>query len=83
LATEFRVENREDHLNAAMKVAGHEIGAAQENEWISPIGEDIDPAMFEETVHDASNLDVFTQSGDTGAEAADPADEELNGNSFL
>jgi hypothetical protein len=83
LATEFRVENREDHLNAAMEVAGHEIGAAEENEWIPPIGEDIDAAMFEETVHDASDLDVFAQSGDTGAEAADPAYEELDGDSFL
>jgi hypothetical protein len=39
--------------------------------------------MFEKTVHDASDLDVFAQSGDTGAEAADPSDEELNGDSFL
>jgi hypothetical protein len=39
LATEFRVENREDHLHAAVKVAGHEIGAAEENKWISSVGE--------------------------------------------
>ena len=28
-------------------------------------------------------MDVFAQSRDTGAEAADPADEELDGDSFL
>ena len=28
LATEFWVENREDHFNAAVKIAGHQIGAA-------------------------------------------------------
>lgn len=39
LAAEFRVENREDHLHAAVKVAGHEIGAAEENKWISSVGE--------------------------------------------
>ena len=83
MATEFGVENREDHLDAAVKVAGHEIGAAEKNEWIPPVSEDIDAAMFEETVHDASNCDVFAQSGDTGPEAADPADQELNGDSFL
>jgi len=83
MATEFRVENREDDLDAAVEVAGHEIGAAEKNEWIPPIGEDIDAAMFEETVDDASDLDVFAQPWDTGAEAADPADEELDGDSFL
>ena len=83
MATEFWVENREDHLDAAVEVAGHEIGAAEKNEWIPPIGEDIDAAMFEETVHDASDLDVFAQSRDAGAEAADPAYEELDRDSFL
>jgi len=83
LATEFWVENWEDHLDAAVEVAGHEISAAEKNEWIPPIGEDIDSAMLEETVHDASNLDVFAQSWDTGTEAADPAYEELDGDSFL
>jgi hypothetical protein len=83
LATEFRVENREDHFNAAVKVAGHEIGTAEKNKWIPPIFEDIDAAMFEETVHDASDLDVFAQSRDARAEATDPSDEELNGDSFL
>ena len=39
LATEFRVENREDHLHAAVKVTRHEIGAAEENKWISSVGE--------------------------------------------
>ena len=38
LATEFWVENREDHLHAAVKVAGHEIGAAEENKRISSVG---------------------------------------------
>ena len=83
MAAEFWVENRKNHLDAAVKVAGHEIGAAKENEWIPPVGENVDAAMFEETIHDASNCDVFAQSRDTGAKAADPADEELNGDSFL
>jgi len=83
MAAEFGVKNREDHLDAAVKVAGHEIGAAKKNEWIPAVGEDIDTAMFKETVHDASNCDVFAESGYTGPEAADPADEELDGNSFL
>ena len=66
-----------------MKVAGHEIGAAEENKWISSVGEKIDAAMFQETIHDASNLNVFTQSGNTGAEATNPADEELDRNTLL
>jgi len=83
MATKFGVENREDDLNAAVKIAGHEISTSEENEWIPSVGEDIDAAMFKETVHDASNLDVFAKSGHTRAEAADPADEELDGDSFL
>ena len=39
--------------------------------------------MFQETIHDASNLNVFTQSGNTGAEATNPADEELDRNTLL
>jgi len=83
MATEFRVKNREDHLDAAVKVAGHEIGAPKENKRIPPVGEDIDAAMFEETVHDASNCDVFAESRYTGPEATDSADEQLDGDSFL
>jgi hypothetical protein len=83
MAAEFGVKNREDNLDAAVKVAGHEIGAAEENEWIPPVGEDIDSAMFEETVHDASNCDVFAESGHTGPEATDSANEQLDGDSFL
>jgi hypothetical protein len=83
MATKFGVENREDDLNTAVKIAGHEISTSEENEWIPSVGEDIDAAMFKETVHDASNLDVFAESGHTGTEAADPADEELDGDSFL
>jgi hypothetical protein len=67
LATEFRVENREDHFDAAVKVARHQIGTSEKNKWIPPIGENVDAAMFEETVDDTSDLDVFAQSGDTGA----------------
>ena len=83
MATEFWVENRKNHLDAAVKVAGHEIGAAKENEWIPPVGENVDAAMFEETVHDASNRDVFAESRYTGPEATDSADEQLDGDSFL
>jgi len=83
MATKFGVENREDHLNAAVKIAGHEISTSEENEWIPSVGEDIDAAMFKKTVHDTANLNVFAESGHARTEAADPADEELDGDSFL
>lgn len=39
--------------------------------------------MFQETINDASNLNVFTQSGNTGAEATNPADEKLDRDTLL
>ena len=46
-----------------------------------------DPAVFKKSVHDADNPDIFTESFESGAEAADPSDVEVDldtsGRSFI
>jgi len=83
LASDFGVENGEDHLDAAMEIAGHKIGAAEVDEWITVVVKDIDAAVFEETVDDAADADVFAEAGDAGPEAADPANDHVDGDALL
>jgi len=83
LASDFGVENGEDHLHASMEVARHEIGAAEVDERVTIVMEDVDPAVLEEAVDNAANADVFAEAGDAGPEAADAADDHVDGDALL
>jgi hypothetical protein len=39
--------------------------------------------MFEIAIHDATNMNIFTEARDAGAEAADSTNQKLNGDTFL
>jgi hypothetical protein len=39
--------------------------------------------MFEITIHDAANVNIFTEARNAGAEAADSTNQKLNGDTFL
>jgi hypothetical protein len=39
--------------------------------------------MFEITIHDATNMNIFTEARDAGAEAADSTNQKLNGDTLL
>jgi len=83
LTAKFGVQNREDHFDPAMKIAGHEIGASEENQRVASVGEEIDAAVFEEAIDNATNPDGFTDARQTGTEAADAPDQQVDGNAFL
>ncbi len=46
VATKFGVQNGEDHFDPAVKVTGHQVGAANKDEGIPGVGEDVDSAVF-------------------------------------
>lgn len=83
LVTKGGVENGKDDFDAAMEVAGHQIGAAKVDDGIASIGKNVDTAVFKVAIDNAANVDVFAQARDAGAEAADAANEELDGDTFL
>ncbi len=73
----------EDDLDSAEEVAGHPIGAADEDFGLAGVFEVEDAAMFEEAADDATDFDGGAEVRDTGAEAADAADDELDGDAGL
>ena len=50
---------------------------------VSAIGKNIDAAVFEKTVDDTSDGDVLTEAWDPWAQAANPADQQLDWDPFL
>jgi len=83
VAADVGIEDRKDHLDPAVKVAGHEVGAAEVDQGIAVVVEDVNAAVLEKAVHDAADADVFTEAGDAGAEAADASDDHVDGDTFL
>src|SRR5215469_3619719 len=56
-ADEFRVLHRENDLHAMVEVAPHQVGAAKIHFFRSAIAEIVDPAVFQETPHNAGHPD--------------------------
>ena len=83
LAAKVRIEDGENDLHPAVQVAGHEIGAAEKDEGIAAVGEDVDAAVLEEAVDDAADADGFAEAGNSRTETADAADDHVEGDAFL
>lgn len=66
-----------------MEIAGHEIGAAEVDNGIASIGENIDATVFEIAVDNTAHVDVFAQSRDARAKAAHSTNQKLNGDALL
>lgn len=75
---EVAIEDGEDDFDAAEEIAWHPIGAADEDFGLAGIFEIEDTAVFEEPVDDAADGDIFAEALDLGAQAADPADDEID-----
>ena len=68
----------EDGLDAVEGVALHPVGTADEVMRITGIFEAVDAAVLEETSDDAAHRDVFAHAGESGAQGADAAHEEVD-----
>ena len=82
LAAKLGVEDGEDDLDAPVQVAGHEVGTAEKNQWIAAVGEEIDPAVFEEAVDNTADADAFADPREPGAQTADASDQKIDGDAL-
>jgi len=83
LSAKFLIENRENDFDAAVEIARHEIGATKIDVGIAPVMKDIDTAMLEKTIDDASDDNVLAEARDAWAEATNSTNQELDGDPFL
>jgi hypothetical protein len=67
LSPKFKIEDGKNDFDAAVKIAWHEIGAAQIDVRVSTVGKNINSAVFEETVDDTSDSDVLTEARNSWA----------------
>ena len=67
-----------DGFDAPVEVAVHPVGGADEEFLVAAVEEMIDAGMLEESAEDADDADVFGQSRDAGAQAAEAADDEVD-----
>ena len=77
LSPKFEIEDGKNDFDSAVKIAWHKIGAAQIDVRVSAIGKNIDSAVFEKTVDDTLDGDVFTEARNPWAQAANPADQKI------
>src|SRR4029079_606704 len=73
-----------EYLNAPVKVSRHHVGRGDIHSGFCtgqalPHPEAVDSAMFEEAPEDRLARDVLRQSCDARPEAADPANDKLDG----
>jgi len=83
LSAKFLIENRENDFDAAVEIARHEIGAPKIDVGIAPVVKNIDAAVFEEAIDDASDGDIFTEARDAWAQATNSTNQELDRDPFL
>ena len=83
LSPKFKVEDGENNFDSAVKIAWHQIGAPKIDVGIAPVVENIDAAVFEEAINDASDGDVLAEARDAWAQATNPTNQELDGDAFL
>src|SRR5208337_5469054 len=68
----------EHQLDAAVEVAGHPVGRGEEDLGLAVVEEIGDPRVFEVLVKDADDADVLGDVGNSGPEAADAADQQVD-----
>ena len=63
-ADEVRIAHGEHHLDASVEVAGHEVGAAEEDLLVATVPEPEDAAVLEEAPDHRDHADRLRDSGD-------------------
>ena len=72
-----------EHLDAPVEVAGHQVGAAEEELGLAADLEDVEAAVLEVAADDRAHADVLAQAGNARAEHADRARDDLDRGALL
>ena len=76
-----RIVDGGHQLDAAVEIAGHEVGTRDVNRIA--VFEPIDARVFEVFPDDGGDGDGLAHAGDTGAQGADPTDDQLDPHASL
>src|SRR5262245_5053459 len=68
----------EEHFDATIQIAGHQIGTAKEDIVLPAMAKVIDAGVLQETADDGCHRDGVTHARDTGSEAANATHLEVN-----
>ena len=68
----------EEHLDAPVQVARHEVGAAHQHFFGAAVAKPVDAAVFEEPADDAGHLDVVAHAGNAGPQRAHAAHQQVD-----
>ena len=67
-----------DHLDAAIEVALHQVGAADVDLFLAAVEEVVDARVLEEAADDRSHRDVVADAGNAWPQAAHAADDQVD-----
>src|SRR5215213_9705159 len=73
----------DQHLDAPVEIAVHEVGRADPHARLPTVLEPVDPAVLEETPDDRPDADVLRHAGYPRAQSADAAHDHLDGHARL
>src|SRR5665811_67722 len=75
--------HREEQLHAAVEIARHQVGAAQIDFLLAAVAEIEDAAVLQKPPHDAGHPNGLAHPRNSGPQAADPADQQIDPNARL
>ncbi len=80
---EVLVEHRGTDFDTIIDIPGHPVGRRDIIQFISSIGKDKNPRMFQVFVDDTDRLDIFALPGHTGDKGADAPDDQFDLNAGI
>src|SRR5262249_39046266 len=82
-AAQLSIFDRENQLDSPVEIARHQVGAAGMNLLIAAVTKIKNPAVLEKAANHARYTDCFAHARNARAQAADPADEQVDLHSGL
>src|SRR5215210_3616087 len=70
--------DREDHLDPPIKIAFHQVRAAQADFILAAVSEIVDTAVLEEAADHTDHADVVAPTGNAGSQTARAAHDEID-----
>ena len=72
------IQNRKQDLHAPVEIARHQIRAAHVNFFVPAVLEIVQAAVFEKPPDNARDRDVLADARNSGPQAAQPADDQID-----